>query len=225
MTKDNTVLMIAHGEVLDDSGRPHIFIDYAQHWSPGDFPNGHIDLTTIEIITRQRLDDFSTLESLTFDSYQSAGMIERLREHVQSKRRYTNIGEFSPTRQKARQIAETTKVALYERRVHAPDYPLLIDELLYLQDQGDRVDHPSTGPVITNDYITCLFAVVAAIEASAHDPGARFSGLGLRGMQWPASASDQRVFDELGGGSNQHLGSAGGQRRETRRDQLKRRRR
>jgi len=223
LTIDNTALMIVHPEVFDDPGRPHIFIDYAEHWSPSDFHSGHIDLTTIETITKQRLHDFSSIERLTFDSYQSAGMIDRLKEYAQGRGMHTHIGEFSPNRQKAREIAETTKVALYERRIHAPDYPLLVDELLYLQDLGDRVDHPSTGPVITNDLVTCLFAVVAAITEATQDPGARFSSLTLRSMRWPITASDQRVFDTLGGGSRGRLGSEGGQRRETPRDQRRRR--
>ena len=218
LTGDNTVLMFAHGEILDDSGRPHTIIDYAQHWSPHDFPAGHIDLTVIETIAAQRLRDFPTTVSLTFDSYQSAGMIDRLRESVQRRGMHTSVGDFSPNRTKQREIAEIAKVAIYERRVHAPDYPMMIDELLYLQDLGDRVDHPSSGPVTTNDYVTCLFAVIAAIEASSQDPGALFANTSLRATSWPINAADKRVHDALSSRTRRYLGSAGGARRQNYRD-------
>lgn len=96
LKKDNTVLMIAHGEVFSDPGRPHTFIDYAEHWSPSDFSEGHINQSRIETVAKQRVDDFPTMESFTFDSYQSAGIIERLKVHTQSKGMHTHIGEFTP---------------------------------------------------------------------------------------------------------------------------------
>jgi len=215
LTGDNTVLMVAHGEMLDDSGRPHHFIDYAEHWSPSDFPAGHIDLTAIETIADQLLVAFPTTVSLTFDSYQSAGIIERLRRNAQSRGTHTHIGEFSPNRKEQLRIARIAKAAIYERRVHAPDYPLMIDELLYLEDQGDRVDHPSSGPVITDDYVTCLFAVIAKIEeATTQDPAALFANTPLSATSWHISPADRQVHDALSLGNRRYLGSAGGARRQ-----------
>jgi hypothetical protein len=58
----------------------------------------------------------------------------------------TQVFDQSPSRRKNREMAEGFNGALYDRRVHAPTHQLALDELLFLQDLGYRVDHPTTGP-------------------------------------------------------------------------------
>src|SRR5690606_12643365 len=89
---------------------------------------------------------------------------------------------------------ENFKVALYEERVHSPAHALAQDELLYLRDDGNRIDHPSTGPVTTNDIATCFFEVVSMLTDQAFDPGRQLAAVGLRGRSLPFYESDQDVF-------------------------------
>lgn len=196
--RDNTGLVIAHPEGEDDPASLEVVVDRVEYWEPRQFADGEIHMRTLGTIFGHRLDAFPTMELWTFDSFNSLGFMQDLRDHAHERRLHTRVEEFSPGRQEGRDLAEQLRVLIHEGRLHAPFNQLLIDELLYLQDLGDRVDHPATGPVITNDIYTCLVGVVAGIIKSARDPGRRLSEVGLRASQWPVTQADQQIFDRLG---------------------------
>lgn len=67
--------------------------------------------------------------------------------------------------------------------------------LLFLIDDGHRIDHPTTGPCTTKDIVDALFEVTAALTELAHDPGRRLGGLGLRAKAWPRYGSEGEIFE------------------------------
>jgi hypothetical protein len=86
-------------------------------------------------------------------------------------------------------------MALYDGRVHAPRFQLAEDELLFLQDDGVKIDHPSTGPVTSNDVAVCLFEVVAALTELAYDPGRLFRSAGMRATRY--YKNDEEIHQAL----------------------------
>src|SRR5439155_2720624 len=83
-------------------------------------------------------------------------------------------------------MAETLKIALALRRVHAPHHELLEHELRFLQNFGNhRVDHPTTGPVQTSDLGDCLTHVVHRLIGPHLQTHNRMSQLGLHAVDAP----------------------------------------
>ena len=196
LVKDNTALVVAHCEPGVDPRYPLYIIDRIRVWKPGDFLEGHIKLAAVEVELQTCITDFEP-QWLTFDSFQSAGPIQNLTEFARDHGIRTHVDVFAPGRVESRRIAELFKGVLYDGRVHSPMHPLALDELLFLQDLGHRVEAPATGPVDTDDVADCLFAVVARLTELSHDPGRLFSGVGLHATGWPSSRADQQVFDRL----------------------------
>lgn len=193
---DNTVLVVGHSEPTDDPGRPEFIIDLIRVWKPSDSETGHIAYAAVEAELKRHLVSFRP-QQLTFDSYQSTGMIQELGRFARDNKIGTNVFEHSPGRKKLREEAEVFKGSLYDGRVSAPAHQLALDELLFLEDRGPRIDHPSSGPVTTNDVATCLFAVVAALAELAFDPGRMFANTGLSAMGYPVTRAEQEVFDRF----------------------------
>ena len=198
---DNAALVIGHSEQIEGDG-VHFVMDLEKVWEPSDFPDGVIHLDTIETELRALMISFRPTR-LTFDQFQSAQMIQHLREHAQSNRLRTYIDVIPSNRTRSREVGETFKMTLYDGRVHAPRFQLAEDELLFLQDDGIKIDHPSTGPVTSNDVAVCLFEVVAALTELTYDPGRLFRSVGMRAMKY--YRTDEDVFGALSafGGSRE----------------------
>lgn len=194
MVGDNTAMVIGHTERTSDPMRPQVIIDLIRVWRPGDFEGRRIDYSAVEAEVRRHIDAFAP-HQVTFDSWQSMAMIQNLTEHARKRGLRTHVRELKTTNRDNRERAEAFKGALYDNRVHAPFHELTRDELLFLQDLGSKVDHPTSGPVTTNDVAVCLFAVVAELLELARDPGRLFSAVQLTGMGPPANPADEAVFD------------------------------
>lgn len=193
LNRDNPALVIAHAETFDDPGRPDIIIDLIRVWRPEDFPEHYVDFRTVEAEVKTYMDRFGFVRG-GVDQWNAASIIQNLRDHARTRRMRVAIEPVSTSQTRNREFAQTFKTFLYERRIHAPFHELARDELLYLRDDGQRIDHPSTGPCTTNDIATCLFEVVMMLTDLAYDPGRQLSALGLRGRQFPQLGSDDDVF-------------------------------
>lgn len=194
---DNTALVIGHNaydESAAEGTKPDIVIDLIRVWCPGDFPDGLIDYDIIEEELRRCLAAFR-LERLTFDSFNSATMIKHLQDYAHDLGRHPAIHVVNPSHTHNRQVAEQLKATLYEGRIRSPLHQLAHDELLFLTDDGYRVDHPTTGPCTTKDIADALMEVVSALNEMEFDPGYRLRSTQLGGRR---SMSQEEMFDRLG---------------------------
>ena len=80
--------------------------------------------------------------------------------------------------------AEIFKTAINHGLVHAPPFELAQLELDGLQRTGQRIDHPSSGPVVTKDVADAMMNVVYTLLEERYDElFARLGGLRLRGTR------------------------------------------
>lgn len=156
---DKFGIAVAHAE-YDSEGRAHCVFDLLKHFDPADFPDG--------IIVYEEIDDWIWEnivlrfypEEFTFDQYNSTSSIQRLqkkiRNHQMPKR--VQVFEKTTTRPYDWKVKENSKAAINLGLVHAPpttsgeSYERAELELRFLQKMpGDKVDHPSSGPVQSKD--------------------------------------------------------------------------
>jgi hypothetical protein len=193
----NTAVVVAHAEPGDDRV-PHVIVDYIRVWQPKDSPGGEINYLEVEDALRELLVHFRIAE-LTFDSYNSASLIDRLRAFVYQQNISSLIGLRNPTQRTNWEDAEIFKTALAMGNIHSPDHELAERELLFLQwDGGYRVHPPTSGPCTTSDIADCLFAVVQRLIGRLLHPIDALSNLkpGFTNLS-PPSPADQAVFDKF----------------------------
>jgi hypothetical protein len=120
---------------------------------PGDFSDGHIDYGVLEDHLKRIVDRYRC-SALTFDGYESAFLIQRLREHVRTAGHVSRacvIDDVSTSAGRIWQVWESTKVALNAGVAHAAYHELLHLELSFLSAHNERVECPTTGLVTTKD--------------------------------------------------------------------------
>lgn len=181
---DNFGFAIGHREV-DEDGIPHVFIDDGFAWHPADFPDHTINYIAIESQIQQILIDYP-MSTLTFDQYASAGTIDHLRAFVAAPhsrvRRRTDIFERTATAPFNWKAAEVFKMAAMLGLVHIPtELAEALSELEYLQVTGQRVDHPTHGPVRHKDIADAVINVTYTLIGDGHD--ALFERLGSLGLR------------------------------------------
>jgi hypothetical protein len=202
-TSSNFGFAVAH-VVPDPDGHaiPHVVFDLVHAWTPGDFPVPHddgeihyeMDYETVGNDMKRAFDGF-LFTDLSFDQWNSINFVQSLGRYGQLiSYKPTRVWERSTTAQLNWATAETMKVAMSLDRVHMPYLELAEMELKFLRKlPGDKVDHPSSGPVTTKDVYDAISIVVhKAIGgqiASAY--GAQFTALQV-GVALPglSSASD-----------------------------------
>lgn len=158
---------IAHVEVpplhLDDRGLPHVVFDKLHAWRPGEFEenNREIDYDVVKDELIEYIDAFMP-DVVSFDQWNSVSTIQALRKHVATKGypKRVMVEERSATGPLNWRTYETFKTALGLGLVHAPYFELADLELTFLQDLGNKVDHPTSGPVQTKDVADCMAIVV-----------------------------------------------------------------
>lgn len=169
---------------------PHVVFDLITHWSPQEFPDGHIDYAIV-------LDDIKNIvrgfapDQVSFDQGYSAWMISELKKWAtwENLVRPTTFFKRSATQPLNWTVAEVTKTACGLGYVHAPTYDLLAQEMKFLQktmNQGalyGRVDHPTSGPVTTKDVWDCVSNVVYSLigDKVAALVGESLMAVGIRG--------------------------------------------
>ena len=184
LSVNNFAVAVAHCET-DDHGRRHVVFDLLDVWKPTDFPdnNNHIDY---EVVTDELIDLWDAFQPAEFtsDQWNSAGALQRIERHARASARRpgASVIQRDANRDLNWKRAETFKTALYEGRVHAPAHELARLELLFLEERNGRVDHPSSGPVQTNDLVDCMFecAHYFLADHNADSIGAELSSLSLR---------------------------------------------
>ncbi|MFN8017621.1 MAG: hypothetical protein U0P45_05815 [Acidimicrobiales bacterium] len=161
---DHFGFAIAHVR-KDPDGIPHVFFDDAFSWKPKDFPDDIIDYRQVEADITEILTAYP-VTTLTFDQYDSAGTIDRLRSFAAAGggKCRTNVFERTATAPYNWRAFEIFKSAAMMGLIHIPEsLTELLEELEYLQVDGQRVDHPTTGPVRRKDIADAAVNVVYAL--------------------------------------------------------------
>ncbi len=201
-TGSNFGFAIAHLEP-DPNGDPipHVVFDYIKAWTPGDFDSLTMEYPTIRQELKDLMDAYQGFRLLTFDQWNSLSMIQDLQ--IYARDRYykrVSIEERDATAKLNWVTAETTKMALYLGKVHAPYHELAELEFKFLQKNphADKVDHPDTGPVTTKDVYDAMSIVI-------------YHGIG---QQIAAAYGDQfsklRIASAMPGPSNPSAGPSPG---------------
>jgi len=161
-----------HGIFPDGKAR-HVVFDFVHRWNPQDFPGGTINYLKVQKDLAYSIEVYRPSE-LTFDQYNSVGLIQGLREMARKRNIETRISEVTATYQVNWNRWETFKTALYLGLVHLP--PDCIDpathfdyseyasfELKFLQlietATTRRVDKQTEGPIQTKDIADCICEV------------------------------------------------------------------
>jgi hypothetical protein len=166
----NTGFAIAHVVNVPGDPLPHVVFDVIRHWEPGQFEHNNFEIDYEYLIEEFKgyIKHFMPTE-FTFDQGYSAWMIQQLSKWVQGQRlpKRVNVFERTATFSRNWEVAEVFKVALNLGCVHAPHYPLLEQELKFLQMSADRkVDHPTVGDVQTKDVYDAVSQTVHGLIGS-----------------------------------------------------------
>ena len=189
---------IGHLVYVDDI--PHVVFDVIDVWRPGDFPNHIVDYIQIEGELTSFVDRFS-ITKFTFDQFGSAGAIQRLQLHAQTKARPVPlmVSKRHANHNLNWQMAETFKTAAGHGLIHAPPHLLAMAELEYLQRTGTTVAHPNTGPIRTDDVADCLINVVwSLIGDAAPDIFSRLTSTELKPSRPPSINLIAQQFSQAG---------------------------
>lgn len=204
-TSSNFGHCIAHKVEVPGSKFPHVIIDFVHGWMPSDFPNTYsgpgaadneMDYIAIEKELNELNEAFMPVD-VSMDQWNSIGMLQRMKAHLQATSFKTvSVWERDTTAILNWRTAETFKIALALDLVHSPVCDLLEMECTFLQKlSGDKVDHPSSGPVTTKDVYDaasiCVFKLLGAEIASAY--GEMFSKLSVGGVAPGAALSGPGV--------------------------------
>ncbi|MEM3097554.1 MAG: hypothetical protein QXU32_02395 [Nitrososphaerales archaeon] len=161
--------------IFPDGIARHVVFDRVHRWNPEDFPGRTINYIKV----REELTHIMQLyypKEITFDQYNSVGLIQELREAAQRLNIWDiRIGEIKSTALENWNRWEAFKTALYLGLVHIP--PDCIDprtgfnyseyaalELKFLREvktgQTKRVEKQDIGPIQTKDIADCICVVV-----------------------------------------------------------------
>jgi len=174
-TGANFALCVGHLEnaPADQNGIswPHVVIDMLHVWRPQDFPPDiETGRPTIDYVQVQEdIDDilfrFPSTQKISFDQWNSAGMIASLRRKFSPSIRVTEV-TFTEKENQAR--FERVKSALnlgwvhsYRDNYYEDNASLLSMELKFLSEINGRVERQKIGPVTTKDLCDAFCVVVS----------------------------------------------------------------
>lgn len=171
LSNANFAICIGHLEMAppDEFGDvwPHVIIDYLKVWRPEDYDDHIVPYPQIQKEIAALLRQFPSMARMTFDQWNSAGMIAALREEFSPR---INIGMEEFSKQSNQIRAENFKSAINLGWVHAYDDgffnqggSLLEQELKFLQEKNGVVVKQDFGPVTTKDLADCVMEVSTSL--------------------------------------------------------------
>lgn len=179
----NFAICIAHTEDAppDENGDvwPCVIIDYLHVWKPEDFPvdpetgKRSVDYVQITKEIEGLLRRFPSTTKMTFDQWNSVGLISTLKRKFSPRIRIT---EQTFTKAVNHDRAEKFKSALnlgwvksYRDTLFEDNQSLLETELKFLTDHNGRVDHQQFGPCTTKDLADTAMTVAVDLLHEALD--------------------------------------------------------
>lgn len=203
---------VGHLDVGDD-GVPHVVYDVLHVWRPQDYPDHVVNYVEVT----DEIYDYATrfpMSDITFDQFNSAGSIDELRQRFDDANlpRTPRVHERTATAPHNWKSAEIFKSATNLGLIHAPWHELAAAELEHLQVVGQKVDHPTTGPIRSKDLADCMIGVAYTLLAERHEAlFAQLAGLRLR-----ASLAGPATYQDPGEGLSQFTRSQGARARAAR---------
>ncbi|MCC5952802.1 MAG: hypothetical protein JJU45_11985 [Acidimicrobiia bacterium] len=163
LSQANFGFAIAHLE-LDERGIPHVVFDLLHHWRPSEFADGVVNYLQIEDEIFDLVKAFG-IQTLTFDRWNSAEVIQRLRRRSRQAElpKGISIFERSPTAALNWAVAEVFKTALGHDIIHAPHDALADAELRSLELRNGKVCTATSGDVVTKDLADAMMWTVYTI--------------------------------------------------------------
>jgi hypothetical protein len=197
---------IAIGHLEGGTADGHIVFDHLRAFKPSDFPEARIDYRFIQEHLLALIKAFSPAV-VTFDQHNSELLIQNLNAALRQQHRFphTAVGMRTATASRNWDDAERFKTLMGQLRIHAPSHELALAELIFLECEGVRVDHPRTGPVTTSDVADAMFNVVAHLMDGSANTIAQLSAVPLR-------AADMKAASALRGWGRPDMGGLRGAR-------------
>ena len=160
-----------HGEVW-----PHVIVDYLKVWKPTDFEDHTIDYVLVQKQIAELLRRFPSTTEITFDDWNSAGMIAALKQEFGPKGIDVRVEHFTETSNQVRMDRMKSAINLGWVHSYRDDFfgengdCLLELEAKFLQRKTNgRVDRQEFGPVTTKDLFDAVNVVVDDLLGDALD--------------------------------------------------------
>lgn len=177
---------VAHRVWDEDSGMYHVVFDKLHAWIPSDYEenNYEVDYDEIEDELKGFIVNFM-MDELSFDQFNSAGTIQRLRKFVRKTQLAKNVTIYERTATESNMWAmyEVLKTSINMGLIHAPYFELADLELTFLMEKNRKVVPPTIGPVQTKDVADCMAVLATNLigEQVAALMGETFASVNLRG--------------------------------------------
>mgnify|MGYP003334391705 FL=1 len=120
---------------------PRIIVDAVRYWTPT--ASKSVDFTEVKDYILELRERGFNLRMVTFDRWNSHDMMQQLNVH----------GIKTELLSVAKKHYEDLSLALTEERISGPQIQLLIDELLQLRINKDKIDHPRKGSKDLSDAV------------------------------------------------------------------------
>ncbi|WP_421118581.1 hypothetical protein ACE2AJ_14565 [Aquihabitans daechungensis] len=195
--------IVGHLDPVDDRGRPHLVLDALRRWVPEEH-GGELDIDLVLDALLEDIGHFRAVQVVT-DQYGGPFVVQQLNRKLGN----SALNPFSIIREQAwsqpSKLAAANLVAegLALGQIHSPPDPQLRLELLFLEQTGNRIAAPTSGPVQTDDHAMALFLLAQELlgEAAAQPVHEAMSGTTLHAMRSTASSEDREMFDRMGAAS------------------------
>lgn len=215
---------LAHVEPGDD-GRPHVVFDLIKHWDPADYEGHILDYDEIlDWIYDHAIVPFMPTE-VTFDQFNNVASVRGLQKKILEGKplpKLINVFVKDATHANNWERYEQLKAAINLGLVHIPSDTESSDiaqgELLFLQrGNGNKVDHPTTGPVTTKDVADTICETVSYLIGDQidqfvfHQLGNQRPGAAMNAATKPfgTPVSEQDIHSQFAG-ATAHAARRGG---------------
>ena len=192
--------IVGHLDPLDERGRPQLVIDAVRRWVPADF-GGELDIDVVLDALLSDIRFFRAIQVVT-DQYGGPFVVQQLNRKLGNSalNPFSIIREEAWTQTSKLAAANLVAEALALGQIHSPPDAQLRLELLFLEQTGNRIAAPTSGPVQTDDLPMALFLLVKELlgEAAAQPIHEIMSGTPLHAMRGVAmSAEDRAIHDQM----------------------------
>lgn len=214
LSQANFGFAIAHRE-HDEDKIPHVVFDVLHHWAPRDFPEGVVSYVQIEDELYDYVKAFN-LDTLTFDHWNSAGAIQRIKRRVVASGlpRRTKVRKIDPTATLNWDAYEVFKTAVGHGIIHAPAYELAEAEFRAVEVVNGKIQPAEAGETRTKDVLDAMvFAAYHLIGSGSQELFEMLSGLEPRQVpdqpsHHPPMSHQDEVFARFSARSRKNMHAA-----------------
>lgn len=206
-TNANFALAVAHLEEMpkDDDGEiwPCVIIDYLKVWKPGDYPDHTVPYIQIRNEISELLRRFPSTTKISFDQWQSIGMIADLRAEFAPRIRVVEETFLEKNNQirceRFKSALNLGWVKSYLDNYAEDGNSLLEQEMKFLSEKNGKVTKQDFGPCTTKDLFDAVAVVTTDLLRDALDRWmAKLAINGAYGSTDSAGIRSGRELERLG---------------------------